>query len=229
MSLLFASHKKHAMHILWLILPHILIVPHQILGLRRPNKVNEETYRGYYNYAAMTDRLQRFSLKYSNICSLASIGQSVEGRELWVMRITVNPNTDVPGKPRFKYVGNIHGDEALSRQVLVYLIEYLLTQYGRDVRVTELVKRTDIYIMASMNPDGFERAVEGDCTGSAEGRENAKHYDLDKSFQFLDEPSSETSDDTPEVTAVMRWILEKKYVVCCVVLIFSVHSNDPHL
>ncbi|KAK9955727.1 hypothetical protein ABG768_015583 [Culter alburnus] len=203
------------MHILWLILPHILIVPHQILSLRRPIKVNEETYRGYYNYAAMTDRLRRFSLKYSHICNLASIGQSVEGRELWVMRITVNPSKDVPGKPRFKYVGNIHGDEALSRQVLVYLIEYLLTQYGRDVRVTELVNRTDIYIMASMNPDGFERAVEGDCAGSAEGRENAKHYDLDKSFQFpdLDEPSSETSDDTPEVTAVMRWILEKKFVL----------------
>ncbi len=90
------------------------------------------------------------------------------------MRITTNPTTDVPGKPRFKYVGNIHGDEALSRQLLVYLIEYLLTQYGRDVSVTELVKRTDIYIMASMNPDGFERAVEGDCTGSSEGREKCQ-------------------------------------------------------
>lgn len=217
MSQLFANHYKRAMHILWLILPHILIVPHQILGLKHTNKVNEETYQGYYNYAAMTDRLQSLSLKYSHICRLASIGQSVEGRELWVMRITTNPSSDVPGKPRFKYVGNIHGDEALSRQVLVYLIEYLLTQYGRDVRVTELVNRTDIYILASMNPDGFERALEGDCTGSAGGRENAKHYELDNSFPHQDEPSSKTSDDTPEVTAVVRWILEKKYVVCCVV------------
>ncbi len=206
------------MHSLWLILPHILIVSHQILGLRRTNKVQEETHTGYYNYADMTERLQRFSQKYAHICSLSSIGQSVEGRELWVMRITTNPTTDVPGKPRFKYVGNIHGDEALSRQLLVYLIEYLLTQYGRDVSVTELVKRTDIYIMASMNPDGFERAVEGDCTGSSEGRENAKHHDLDKSFPDRDESFSETSEDLPEVTAVMKWILEKKYVFCFVVL-----------
>ncbi|XP_067280884.1 carboxypeptidase D, b [Pseudorasbora parva] len=198
------------MHISWLILPHILLIPQQILGWRDTNKVNEETYQGYYNYAAMTDRLQRFSLEYSHICSLSSIGQSVEGRELWVTRITTNPSMDVPGKPRVKYVGNIHGDEALSKQVLLYLIEHLLTQYGRDVRVTELVNRTDIYIMASMNPDGFERAVEGDCAGGAEGRENAKHYDLDKSFP--DRPSSETA-DTPEVTAVMSWILEKKFVL----------------
>ncbi|KAL1252552.1 hypothetical protein QQF64_017245 [Cirrhinus molitorella] len=161
----------------------------------------------------MTDLLQRFSQKYAHICSLSSIGQSVEGRELWVMRITTNPTTDLPGKPRFKYVGNIHGDEALSRQLLVYLIEYLLTQYGRDLRVTELVHRTDIYILASMNPDGFERAVEGDCTGSSEGRENAKHFDLNKSFPDKDEPFSKTSEDTPEVTAVMKWILEKKFVL----------------
>uniref|UniRef100_A0A672RRC1 Carboxypeptidase D, b n=1 Tax=Sinocyclocheilus grahami TaxID=75366 RepID=A0A672RRC1_SINGR len=161
----------------------------------------------------MTDRLQRFSQKYAHICSLSSIGQSVEGRELWVMRITTNQTADEPGKPRFKYVGNIHGDEALSRQLSVYLIEYLLTQYGRDVRVTELVDRTDIYIMASMNPDGSERAVEGDCSGSSEGRENAKHYDLDKSFSDRDESFSKTSEDLPEVTAVMKWILEKKFVL----------------
>uniref|UniRef100_A0A9J8AYY3 Carboxypeptidase D, b n=1 Tax=Cyprinus carpio carpio TaxID=630221 RepID=A0A9J8AYY3_CYPCA len=197
------------MRILWL----ILIVPLQILGLRRTNKIYEETYKGYYNYADMTNRLQRFSQKYAHICSLVSIGQSVEGRELWVTRITTSPTADVPGKPRFKYVGNIHGDEALSRQLLVYLIEYLLTQYGRDVRVTELVNRTDIYIMASMNPDGFERAVEGDCTGSSAGRENTKHYDLDKSFPDQDKAFSETSEDIPEVTAVMQWILEKKFVL----------------
>ncbi|XP_042604190.1 carboxypeptidase D, b isoform X2 [Cyprinus carpio] len=201
------------MHTLWLILPHILIVSNQILGLRRTNEVHEETYKGYYNYADMTERLQLFSEKYAHICSLSSIGRSVEGRELWVMRITTSPTTDVPGKPRFKYVGNIHGDEALSRQLLVYLIEYLLTQYGRDVTVTELVNRIDIYIMVSVNPDGFERAVEGDCTGSSEGRENAKHHDLDKSFPDRDESSSKTSEDLPEVTAVMKWILEKKFVL----------------
>ncbi|XP_052393456.1 carboxypeptidase D isoform X2 [Carassius gibelio] len=211
MSLLFESYYRHThiMSILWL----ILIVPLQILCLRRPGKVYEESYKGYYNYADMTDRLHRFSQKYAHICSLSSIGKSVEGRELWVTRITTSPTADIPGKPRFKYVGNIHGDEALSRQLLVYLIEYLLTQFGRDVRVTELVNRTDIYIMASMNPDGFERAVEGDCTGRSADRENTKHHDLDKSFPDRDESFSKTSEDIPEVTAVMQWILEKRFVL----------------
>lgn len=201
------------MHILWLILPHILTLPLQTLTLRRTNKVNEEAYRGYYNYAQMTDRLQVFSHKFPRICSLGSIGQSVEGRELWVMRITSNPTKDLPGKPKVKYVGNIHGDEALSRQVLVYLVEYLLTRYGRDRRVTELVDRTDIYILASMNPDGFERALEGDCAGTTEARDNAKNYDLNKSFPGQDELSVESAGDIPEVMAVIRWIQERKFVL----------------
>ncbi|XP_056586913.1 carboxypeptidase D, b isoform X2 [Triplophysa dalaica] len=200
------------MCILLFILQHILIMAsHQTLGLKN-NEVNEETYAAYYNYVDLTDRLQSLSQKYAHICSLSSIGQSVEGRELWVMRVTTDPRIDVPGKPRFKYVGNIHGDESLSRQVLVYLIEHLLTRYNRDARVTELVNRTDIYIMPSMNPDGFERAEEGDCAGSSEARQNAKHYDLNRSFPDQFEPSG-TVYDIPEVTAVMKWILEKKFVL----------------
>lgn len=126
------------------------------------------------------------------------------------MRVTLDPGVDVPGKPRFKYVGNMHGDEALSRQVLMYLIEYLLTQYDRDARVTELVNRTDIYIMPSMNPDGFERAEEGNCTGGSDARENANHYDLNRSFPDQYEPPGTVLNDIPEVAAVMKWILEKK-------------------
>ncbi|TRY57321.1 hypothetical protein DNTS_008903 [Danionella cerebrum] len=193
-----------------LILLQVLILAFQRLGSGRAGELNEETYDAYYSYDQMTDRLQRFSHKYSHICSLQSIGQSVEGRELWVMRITSNPNTDLPGKPRFKYVGNVHGDEALSRQVLLYLIDFLLTRYELDVRVSELVNKTDIYVMASLNPDGFERAREGDCTGTTEARDNAKHHDLEMSFR---ERPEESEDEVPEVPALLRWIHERKFVL----------------
>ncbi|XP_065143505.1 carboxypeptidase D, b isoform X2 [Paramisgurnus dabryanus] len=202
------------MHILLLILQNILILSlHQTYGFKHSNDVNDETFTEYYNYVDLTDRLQSLSKTYAHICSLSSIGQSVEGRELWVMRVTTSPSIDVPGKPRFKYVGNIHGDEALSRQLLVYLIEYLLSQYDRDARVSELVDRTDIYIMPSMNPDGFEKAEEGDCSGRGEVRYNAKHHDLNRSFPDQYEPSTSILNDIPEVKAVMSWILEKKFVL----------------
>ncbi|KAK2831374.1 hypothetical protein Q7C36_016460 [Tachysurus vachellii] len=172
-----------------------------------------ETYNTYYNYVELTRRLGALAQRYPHIANLSSIGRSVEGRELWVMRITTEPLKDVPVKPRFKYVGNMHGDETVSRQVLIYLIEYLLERYGDDQRVTELVNNTDIYIMPSMNPDGFERSVEGDCVGDAGGRNNAKNLDLNRKFpdQFIEINVNEA--DIPENTAMMKWILNNKFVL----------------
>lgn len=172
-----------------------------------------ETYDKYYNYVDLTARLRSLAQKYPRIANLSSIGQSVEGRELWVMRITEDPDVDAPGKPKFKYVGNMHGDETVSRQVLVYLVEHLLTQYEEDPRISELVNGTDIYIMPSMNPDGFEKSVEGECSGSSSGRNNARNKDLNRSFPDQYDGTREDPDAVPEVMAVIRWIQEKKFVL----------------
>ncbi|KAM9468797.1 carboxypeptidase D [Clarias gariepinus] len=172
-----------------------------------------ERYDAYYNYVELTRRLESLAGRFPHVANLSSVGRSVEGRELWVMRITREPARDAPGKPKFKYVGNMHGDETVSRQVLVYLIEYLLGHYGGDPRVTELVNTTDIYIMPSMNPDGFERSQEGDCLGQAGGRNNARNRDLNRSFPDQFTPISVNEADIPENVAVMKWILENKFVL----------------
>ncbi|XP_054461037.1 carboxypeptidase D [Anoplopoma fimbria] len=178
-----------------------------------PAEDTVETYNKYYNYVDLTVRLQSLAQTYPHIANLSSIGQSGEGRELWVMRITQDPRGDAPGKPRFKYIGNMHGDETVSRQVLVYLVEYLLVKYGEDPRITELVDTTDVYIMPSMNPDGFERSVEGDCAGQSGGRNNAQNMDLNRSFPDQYDETSINQESVPEVMAVIRWIQEKKFVL----------------
>lgn len=183
---------------------------HRTRRLSSATEETLETYNKYYNYVELTERLQSLAGKYPHIANLSSIGQSVEGRELWVMRVTRDPSADTPGKPKFKYVGNMHGDETVSRQVLVYLVEYLLTRYGEEPRITELVNATDIYIMPSMNPDGFERSREGDCNGDNGGRNNAKDTDLNRSFPDQYDGPSVSPDQIPEVMAVIRWIREKK-------------------
>ncbi|KAF4077661.1 hypothetical protein AMELA_G00210550 [Ameiurus melas] len=172
----------------------------------------EETYKHYYDSGGISRRLQHFAEKYPHICSRTRVGRSAAGREVWAMRITARAH--VPGKPRFRYVGNTHVDEVLSRQVLIYLTDYLLSQYGTDPRVTELVDSTDIYILPSVNPDGFEKAVEGDCAGS---RENHKPYDRTRSF--LDPLES-----APEA---LKWFFEKKFVLAGNLQGGSVGSSNP--
>ncbi|RXM92867.1 Carboxypeptidase D [Acipenser ruthenus] len=182
-------------------------------GEARLKEVPEETYRKYYRYEELTGLLKALAQTHPHIANLSSVGQSVQGRELWVMQITKDPTAEVPGKPKLKYVGNMHGDETVSRQVLVYLIEYLLDRYGKDDRITKLVDEADINIMPSMNPDGFEKSVEGDCEGEHGGRENARGKDLNRSFPDQFETIDVPMEDVPEVAAVMKWIQDKRFVL----------------
>ena len=46
---------------------------------------------------------------------------------------------------------------------IIFLAQYLLQNFGIDPRVTDLVNKTDIWLMPSLNPDGFEKASEGNC------------------------------------------------------------------
>ena len=47
-------------------------------------------------------------------------------------------------RPMVKYVANIHGDEAVSRELLLGLAQYLVWNYGSDHRVTRLLNNTEV-------------------------------------------------------------------------------------
>ena len=133
----------------------------------------------HHNYDQMTKLLKAYAEKYPSITRLYSIGTSTEGRELWVMEITDLPGKHEPGEPEFKYIGNMHGNEVVSREILLLLVQHLVESYGKDKDITKIVDSTRIHIMPSMNPDGFERAVPGEC-GGVGGRTNVAGIDLNR-------------------------------------------------
>lgn len=109
----------------------------------------------YHDYEELTALLTQYSRTYAHICSLFSLGRSVSGRELWGLRITDAPTEKEAAEPEFIYLGNMHGDETVGREMLVNLIEYLLTSYGNVSDITNLIDTTDIYIIPSGNPFSF--------------------------------------------------------------------------
>ena len=168
----------------------------------------------YIHYDELERILKGLAKKYSSIARLKSIGKSIEERDLWVLQITDQPGKVEQGEPMFKYVGNMHGNEAISRQILIYLADYLCQNYGKDERVTRIVNTTNIFILPSMNPDGFERAEEGDCEG-VKGRPNANGHDLNRDFpdQFTNWHSFNLKKAQPETQALMKWIYKLPFVL----------------
>ena len=133
----------------------------------------------YHDYEDLRTQMAFYAHKYPDITRLYSIGKSVNERDLWVLEISDNPGSHETLEPEFKYVANMHGNEAVGREMLLLLIKSFCESYGLDERITTLINSTRIHIMPSMNPDGFENSREGD-RNSVRGRENYNRVDLNR-------------------------------------------------
>ena len=58
---------------------------------------------------------------------------------------------------------SLSGNEAVGRELVIFLAQYLIKAYGQIERITKLVNTTDIWLMPSLNPDGFAAAEEVQC------------------------------------------------------------------
>jgi len=164
----------------------------------------------YHNYTSTTTFLRHVSTIYSNLTALYSIGQSVQGRELWVMVVSRSPYEHMIGKPNIKYVANMHGNEAVGRELMLHLVLHLVQNYDTDYYIRWLLDNTRIHIMPSMNPDGFEVAQEGTCQGG-QGRYNARGFDLNRNFPDYFKQNNKRSQ--PETEAVKEWISKIQFVL----------------
>lgn len=149
----------------------------------------------YHTYETLTSELQQIAASYPAITRLVSLGPSVQGRELWMMKITNNPGAE-EDEPEVHYIAAMHGDEVVGKEMCVDLIHLLTESYGSDPRITALVDGSEIWILPSMNPDGT----------AAARRYNANNVDLNRNFpdQFLD-PNDTPAGRQPETQHVMAW------------------------
>ncbi|BBM87756.1 DUF2817 domain-containing protein [Candidatus Uabimicrobium amorphum] len=157
----------------------------------------------YHTYATLTAELQKLANDYSDIAQLHTIGKSVEGRELWIIKISDNVEQN-EAEPEFKYISSMHGDEVVGKEMMMYLINELLTNYGKRDDITRLINETQIWIMPSMNPDGTE----------AQRRYNADWVDLNRNFPDLEDDKKNTPDGrATETQLMMRFNEEHNFVL----------------
>ncbi|MBD3331291.1 hypothetical protein GF356_00455 [candidate division GN15 bacterium] len=83
-----------------------------------------------------------------------SLGQSIQGRDVWAFKISDNPLVD-EDEPELLYTAAIHAREVITPMVLQHYINWLVDNYGTDPEATELVNEREMWFVMCVNPDGY--------------------------------------------------------------------------
>ncbi|MCX6296434.1 MAG: M14 family zinc carboxypeptidase, partial [Bacteroidetes bacterium] len=133
-------------------------------------------YPTYSSYEAM---MSQFAIDHPTICKLVNIGTLPSGHKLLMLKITDNINVR-EDEPQFLYTSSMHGDETSGYIGMLNYIDYLLSNYGTNARVTSLVNSIEIWICPLANPDGTYAG--GDATVTGATRYNANAIDLNRNY-----------------------------------------------
>ncbi len=192
----------------------------------QPGPVDEKLVNGYRSDPDIAAQFAAWQTAFPNLCRYQSIGQSVNGQDLWAIKITKDPDT-AADKPVAGFISTIHGDEPIGTEMCLRFCDLLLGGYGSDAHITALLDTTVIWMLPLMNPDGMNNHT----------RYNANSLDLNRSFPQFGSDFTTTLFDgealgdagrQPEVAAMMRWYSEQGFTLAANLHTGSVVVNYPY-
>ncbi|MFA5404450.1 MAG: M14 family zinc carboxypeptidase [Ignavibacteria bacterium] len=181
----------------------VMTPPSLQFPVKMSNNLDEITgqWDVYPTYEAYVNMMNAFATNYPNLCRIVNIGTTVSGRVLLFAVISDSVNFRKP-KPRFQYSSSIHGDELTGYVNMLRLIDTLLSGYGNNTKITELVKNVEIWINPLANPDGTYYGGNGTVNGARRANQNS--YDLNRNFPDFHEGPNPGGTWQPETITFMN-------------------------
>jgi len=110
---------------------------------------------GYYTFQEIEENIDELIFLYPNIISQKiSIGFSLEGRNIWALKVSDNPNINEQ-EPQALYTGLHHSREPMSYMNLFYFMHWLGENYETDLLAQHLVNNRELWFIPAINPDGL--------------------------------------------------------------------------
>ncbi len=131
--------------------------PPAVLNSTLTPALGQGSMGGHYTLAEIVANLDAFAANYPSICSQkVSIGRSIEGRDIWMVKISDNVGID-ENEPEVLYDALHHAREPLSMETTLLFMDSLLSGYGgSDPEVNYLVNERELFFVPCLNPDGYE-------------------------------------------------------------------------
>jgi len=133
----------------------------------------------YPTYNVYNQLMAKFVTDYPNLCKLDTVGKSVQNRNILALTVTADIHNPKP-KPEVLFSSTIHGNETTGWILCMRLAHYLMSNYGTDTRITNMLDSISICIAPNTNPDGTYWNSDNNVAGAR--RNNANNFDLNRNF-----------------------------------------------
>ncbi len=192
-------------------------IPFEILEskvLKSASALDEE----YHNPEDVESKLKELVDGFPEIAKLTSIGQSVEGRDIWAVKISDNVEEHELGEPAILFNSMHHSRELMTTEVALDIVERLLTGYNSDDKSTHWIDSNEIWVVPQVNPDGNHKV----WSGSEMWRKNVSGsfgVDLNRNypykwgacngssgFMFSDTYRGPSAGSEPETKTIMKLV-----------------------
>ena len=164
----------------------------------------------YPTYDVYNQLMVSIANNYPELCKLDTLGTSVNNRNILVLQITSNISENSP-KPEVLFSSTMHGDELTGWILCMRLADYLLSNYGKVSRITDMLDSTSIFIAPNTNPDGTYYA--GNTTVINSRRYNYNSKDLNRIYP---DPRVGISSDNQKENFIMMDFAEARNFILAI-------------
>ncbi|MFC1552688.1 M14 family metallopeptidase [Candidatus Latescibacterota bacterium] len=157
----------------------------------KPLKEGELDFKHYHTYDEVIYFLEKWAEEYPDLIDLYIGGVSYEGRNIYQVTLTNKNLLTDTDKPAIAIDANRHSGEVTSAESALWMLDYLLKNYGEDDEITALIDTKTFYFRIKNNPDGAELYLQTAQTN----RSSVRPHDTDRDGLIDEDPGEDLDRD----------------------------------
>ena len=111
-------------------------------------------FKHYHKYTEQVEFFKKWEKQYADLVDLYVVAQSYGGIDIYQLTVTNKKTGKATDKPAMYIEGNRHAGEVTAAESALWMLNYMLTNYGKDKEVTRLLDNFTFYFRPCNNPDG---------------------------------------------------------------------------
>ncbi|MEE9162204.1 MAG: M14 family metallopeptidase, partial [Candidatus Neomarinimicrobiota bacterium] len=143
----------------------------------------------FRSYDEVVEMIHDMQANHPDLVKVDSIGHSHEGHAIWLVKIAENVRVDDPTKAGVYYDGLHHAREHISPEIVLYFMNYLLTEYAAgNPRVVNILANRQLWFIPIVNPDGHKHSFNVEPLWRKNRRDNGDGtfgVDLNRNYPYL--------------------------------------------